>query len=106
MKQFKALTEALEHYTKCPICNGELNISDDKHQALISEIPIYHNNEQVLICHELIDGDLIIIDKYTAEIDFIIRNRIFACTYFSIKKYPSHLQFIFTFFQCILNQFR
>lgn len=76
MKQFNSLTEALTHYTKCPMCNGDLDIADDKHQALIEEIPIYHNNKQVLICHELIDGNSIIIDKYTGEIDFIIRNNL------------------------------
>jgi hypothetical protein len=76
MKQFNSLTEGFAYQSKCPICNSELDIGDDKHQALILEIPIYHNNEQVLICYELIDGDLIIIDKYTAEINFIIRNNL------------------------------
>ncbi len=76
MKQFNSLLEALNYHIKCPICHGEMDIADDKHHALISEINLYQNNEQVLLCYELIDGDLVIIDKYTDDIDFIIRNNI------------------------------
>lgn len=77
MKQFSSLIEGINYHNNCPICNAKLDISDDKHQALMLDIPIYnHAQEQVLICYELIDGDLVIIEKYTGKINFIIRNNL------------------------------
>jgi hypothetical protein len=76
MKQFNSLLEGLNYHIKCPACQGAIDIADDKHRALMSEINLYHNNEQVLLCYELIDGDLVIIDKRNDDIDFIIRNNL------------------------------
>ncbi len=71
MKYFNSLKEALGYYPKCPVCYSKLEINDDKHRT------IYFDNESNdYLCYELMDDDLVVINKLNDSIDFIFKNNL------------------------------
>ena len=71
MKTFNSLAEALQYHPKCPVCFSELEVNDDKHHTVYFDYQSYNH-----LCYELIDDDLVLINKDNDSIDFIVRNNL------------------------------
>jgi len=69
MKSFHSISDALALHKTCPICHGHLQISDDKDSTYFFD---YRSDD--FLCYELMDEDLVAINKNSGEIYFIINS--------------------------------
>ena len=66
---FNSISEALSLHKICPICSHQLKIFDDKQKLLAHNVLDDYN-----LCYELINEDLVLINKSNDSIKFIINN--------------------------------